>query len=42
MSRMPNQIPEPILSRALIAPPSGRLVRKDEIELHDRGVYIES
>jgi len=39
---MPNQIPEPILSRALIAPPSGRPVRKDEIELHDRGVYIES
>jgi pimeloyl-ACP methyl ester carboxylesterase len=39
---MPNQIPEPILSRAVIAPPSGRPVRKDEIELHDRGVYIES
>jgi pimeloyl-ACP methyl ester carboxylesterase len=39
---MPNQIPEPILSRAIAPPPNGRPVRKDEIELHDRGVYIES
>ncbi|HUP55581.1 MAG TPA: alpha/beta fold hydrolase [Methylomirabilota bacterium] len=39
---MPNPIPEPILSRAVTAPPNGRPVRKDEIELHDRGVYIES
>ena len=39
---MSNQIPEPILSRALVPPPNGRPVRKDEIELHDRGVYIES
>ena len=39
---MPNQIPEPILSRAVAPPPNGRPVRKDEIELHDRGVYIES
>jgi pimeloyl-ACP methyl ester carboxylesterase len=39
---MPNPIPEPILSRAIAPPPNGRPVRKDEIELHDRGVYIES
>ena len=39
---MPNPIPEPILSRAVVPPPNGRPVRKDEIELHDRGVYIES
>jgi pimeloyl-ACP methyl ester carboxylesterase len=39
---MSNQIPEPILSRGLVPPPNGRPVRKDEIELHDRGVYIES
>ena len=39
---MPNPIPEPILSRAVAPPPNGRPVRKDEIELHDRGVYIES
>ena len=39
---MPNPIPEPILSRAIAPPPNGRPVRKDEIELHDRGIYIES
>ncbi len=42
---MSDRIPEPILSRTQ-SPPSppgnGRPVRKDEIELHDRGVYIES
>ena len=43
VNRMPDPIPEPILSRAAQVPPSsGRPVRKDEIELHDRGVYIES
>jgi pimeloyl-ACP methyl ester carboxylesterase len=39
---MPDPIPEPILSRAQVPPSNGRPVRKDEIELHDRGVYIES
>jgi pimeloyl-ACP methyl ester carboxylesterase len=42
VSRMPDLIPEPILSRAQVPPSNGRPVRKDEIELHDRGVYIES
>ncbi len=39
---MSNQIPEQILSRAVVPPGNGRPVRKDEIELHDRGIYIES
>jgi pimeloyl-ACP methyl ester carboxylesterase len=39
---MPDPIPEPILSRAQVPPSNGRPVRKDEIELHDRGLYIES
>ncbi len=42
MSRSPDQIPDPILSRAQMPPANGRPVRKDEIELMDRGVYIES
>lgn len=43
VTRMPDSIPEPILARGQLPPPlSGRPVRKDEIELHDRGVYIES
>jgi pimeloyl-ACP methyl ester carboxylesterase len=43
VNRMPDPIPEPILSRAAQTPPSsGRPVRKDEIELHERGIYIES
>ena len=42
VNRMPNPIPEPILSRAVAPPSNGRPVRKDEIELHDRGIYIES
>jgi pimeloyl-ACP methyl ester carboxylesterase len=42
VSRMPDPIPEPILTRAQIPPSNGRPVRKDEIELHDRGIYIES
>jgi pimeloyl-ACP methyl ester carboxylesterase len=37
-----DPIPEPILSRAEVPSTNGRPVRKDEIELHDRGVYIES
>ena len=42
MSQPHDPIPGPILSRAQIPPSNGRPVRKDEIELHDRGVYIES
>lgn len=42
MNRTPEPIHDPILSRAQIPPLNGRPVRKDEIELHDRGVYIES
>ena len=42
MDRIPNEIPDPILSRAQVPPVNGRPVRKDEIELHDRGLYIES
>lgn len=42
MSRSPDEVPDPILSRAQMPPPNGRPVRKDEIELVDRGVYIES
>ena len=42
MSRRPDPIPDPILSRAQVPPVHGRPVRKDEIELVDRGVYIES
>jgi pimeloyl-ACP methyl ester carboxylesterase len=34
--------PEPILARAQLPPVNGRPVRKDEIELLDRGLYIES
>ena len=39
---MPDTIPEPILTRAAVPSSNGRPVRKDEIELHDRGIYIES
>lgn len=42
VNRTPDPIPEPILSRTQVPPSNGRPVRKDEIELHDRGVYIES
>ena len=34
--------PEQILARAQVPPTNGRPVRKDEIELHERGIYIES
>lgn len=34
--------PDPILARTQLAPAGGRPVRKDEIELHERGIYIES
>jgi pimeloyl-ACP methyl ester carboxylesterase len=39
---MSNLFPEPILGRAQTPPLNGRPVRKDEIELDDRGLYIES
>jgi pimeloyl-ACP methyl ester carboxylesterase len=39
---MNKTTPDQILARAQVAPPNGRPVRKDEIELHDRGLYIES
>jgi len=42
VSRSPDQIPDPILSRAQVPLVNGRPVRKDEIELMDRGIYIES
>ena len=42
VNRMSDPIPEPILSRAQVPSSNGRPVRKDEIELHDRGIYIES
>jgi pimeloyl-ACP methyl ester carboxylesterase len=39
---MPDTTPDQILARAQVPPVNGRPVRKDEIELHDRGLYIES
>ena len=39
---MTDSMPEQILSRAQSPSTNGRPIRKDEIELHDRGVYIES
>lgn len=39
---MTDTTPEQILARAQVPASNGRPVRKDEIELHDRGVYIES
>jgi pimeloyl-ACP methyl ester carboxylesterase len=39
---MTERTPEQILVRAQVPSANGRPVRKDEIELHDRGLYIES
>jgi pimeloyl-ACP methyl ester carboxylesterase len=39
---MNETTPDHILARAQVASPNGRPVRKDEIELLDRGLYIES
>lgn len=39
---MPDVTPDAILARAQTPTVNGRPIRKDEIELHDRGVYIES
>ena len=39
---MPDSTPEPIHGRAHLPTAGVRPIRKDEIELHDRGIYIES
>jgi non-heme chloroperoxidase len=39
---MTETTPDQILARAQVPSANGRPIRKDEIELHDRGVYIES
>jgi pimeloyl-ACP methyl ester carboxylesterase len=39
---MSDRTPDQILVRAQAPASNGRPVRKDEIELHDRGIYIES
>src|SRR4030095_16350018 len=39
---LPDPTRDQILARAQVPSANGRPVRKDEIELHDRGVYIES
>jgi len=39
---MNETTPDQILARAQVPSANGRPVRKDEMELHDRGLYIES
>ena len=39
---MPDTTPEQILARAQMPPSNGRPIRKDEIELDERGIYVES
>ncbi|MBA3876182.1 MAG: hypothetical protein C0498_04470 [Anaerolinea sp.] len=39
---MPETPPDSILVRTQDPPVNGRPIRKDEIELHDRGIYVES
>ena len=39
---MSETTPEAILARAQVPPVNGRPVRKDEIELSERGLYVES
>ena len=39
---MPEITPDEILARTQVPQVNGRPVRKDEIELHDRGIYVES
>jgi pimeloyl-ACP methyl ester carboxylesterase len=39
---MTESTPDQILARAQAPLANGRPIRKDEIELHDRGIYIES
>ncbi len=42
VSPLSDQTPDAILAQAQLPPLNGRPVRKDEIEIHDRGLYIES
>lgn len=39
---MPDTTPDDVLSRSHVASISSRPIRKDEIELSDRGIYVES
>jgi pimeloyl-ACP methyl ester carboxylesterase len=39
---MPDPTPDDILGRAQAPSASGRPIRKDEIELNERGIYVES
>ncbi len=39
---MPDTTSDDLLARGGVQPVSGRPVRKDEIELHERGIYVES
>jgi pimeloyl-ACP methyl ester carboxylesterase len=39
---MPDTTPHEVLVRAQVPTVNGRPIRKDEIELHERGLYIES
>jgi pimeloyl-ACP methyl ester carboxylesterase len=39
---MPETTPEQILARAQVPASNGRPIRKDEIELDERGLYVES
>jgi pimeloyl-ACP methyl ester carboxylesterase len=39
---MPDLTPDAILARAQVPPVNGRPIRKDEIELTERGLYVES
>lgn len=39
---MPETTPEQILARAQVPASNGRPIRKDEIELDERGIYVES
>ena len=42
MPDLTDTLPESLLTRPVLAPAPGRPVRKDEIELTERGIYIES
>lgn len=39
---MPDTTPDDILARAQVPQANGRPIRKDEIELDERGIYVES
>ena len=39
---MPNSTPDDILARAQAPAVNGRPIRKDEIELDERGIYVKS